>query len=180
MLPWPYYILRGVQAQCLARPARKMPSPSLTQSSEQWTFEFWCPHCNEALQISTDAPRKRRRGTYGVSAPPEIRCTCEVCNGVIDLEIPPESGRARDEPEEDLEFEPVTMHPLEGYEHLGPEGGSWCRVRNCTISNHPCKRYEGGVVCFCQAHWNIIRSSERYMDVLRREAVEFLGRPLSF
>ena len=155
-----------------------MPSPGWPPV-QQRTFEFECPWCGEDLEIPANAPKKRRRGTYGIVPPPEIRCTCCSCNNLIDVEIPPpEHGRARDE-QTDLEFEPASAQPLEGYEHLGPEGGGWCRVRGCELANQPCKRYEGGIVCFCRRHWNQISGSARYMDVLRREAAES-GRPLSF
>ena len=157
-----------------------MPSPGRPPAGQEHpqTFEFECPWCGEHLEISSDAPRKRRRGTYGVSPPPEIRCTCCSCHRLIDVEIPSEQSGATEE-HADLEFDPASAQPLEGYESLGPEGGAWCRVRGCTVSNHPCKRYEGGIICFCRVHWNQIRDSALYMHVLRREAAQS-GRPLSF
>ena len=103
-----------------------------------------------------------------MSPTPVIRCTCGSCNKLIDLEIPPESGRSETDPR--LTFEPVSAHPLLGYEAVGPEGGGWCRVKDCNLSNHPCKRHENGVVCFCKAHWKTIRSDAGYMQILRREA----------
>ena len=154
-----------------------MPSPGWPPV-QQRTFEFECPWCAENLEISSDAPWKRRRGTYGVSPATEIRCTCGSCGKLIDVEIPPEQRRESDE-RAILEFDPASDRPLEGYENLGPEGGAWCRVRGCNCSNHPCKRYEGGIICLCRAHWDQISASARYMHVLRREAAES-GRPLSF
>lgn len=112
-----------------------------------------------------------------MSPTPEIRCTCGSCNKLIDLEIPPESGRS--EADARLTFEPATAHPLRGYERLGKEGGGWCRVKGCNLSNHPCKRYENGIVCFCKAHWDTIRSDAGYMQILRREA-RSKGCALSF
>ena len=169
-----------------SRPGRAQHSPS-TMPSPGWppagqehaqTFEFECPWCGEHLEIPADAPRKRRRGTYGITAPPEIRCTCASCNKLIDLEIPPEQRREREE-HADLEFEPARAQPLEGYESHGPEGAAWCRVMGCSLSSHPCKRYEGGIICFCRTHWAQISGSARHMDVLRREAADS-GRPVSF
>ena len=156
-----------------------MPSPVRPPTEQQHrTFEFECPWCAEQLEISTHAPRKRRRGVYGVRAAPEIRCTCGSCGKLIDVEIPAGQGGAS-ERRADLEFDPASDRPLEGYERLGPEGGAWCRVRDCSLSNHPCKRYEGGIICFCRTHWNQISGDARYKQVLRREAAES-GRPLSF
>ncbi len=155
-----------------------MPSPGRPPAEQQAeTFEFECPWCTTQLEISVDAPRKRRRGTYGVSPTPEIRCTCDSCNGLIDLEIP--SGSVRSETDARLTFEPVSAHSLPGYERLGPEGGGWHRVKDCSLSSHPCKRYENGIACSCKAHWNTIRSDAGYMQILRREARD-RGCTLSF
>ena len=170
---------RGSRPGRAQRSPSTMPSPGWPAGQEQaQTFEFECPWCGEHLEISSDAPRKRRRGTYGVSPPPQIRCNCESCGKLIDVEIPPEQSRASDE-QTDLEFEPASAQPLEGYENLGPDGGAWCRVRGCELANQPCKRYEGGIICFCRTHWNQISGNAHYMDILRREAAES-GRPLSF
>ena len=138
-----------------------MPSPSWPPTGQErhQTLEFECPWCNEHLEISSDAPRKRRRGTYGASPPPEIRCTCCLCHRLIDVEIPSEQRRESDE-RAILEFDPASDRPLEGYERLGPEGGAWCRVRDCSLSNHPCKRYEGGIICFCRKHWFYLESTK--------------------
>lgn len=144
-----------------------MPSPGRSEQQAE-TFEFECPWCTAQLEISVDAPRKRRRGTYGVSPTPEIRCACGSCNKLIDLEIP--SGSARSEGDARMEFEPPDAQALPGYERLGPEGGAWCRVRNCNLPNQPCKRYEGGIICVCRPHWDIIKGDEDYMRILRREA----------
>ena len=164
---------------CARRFALAMPSPERPLAEQQHqTVEFECPWCAEQLEMPAPAPRKRRRGVYGVSATPEIRCTCGSCGNLIDVEIPSEQSGATEE-QTDLEFDPVSAQPLEGYESLGPEGGAWCRVRGCTFSNHPCKRREGGIICFCRVHWNQISDSVRYMHVLRREAAQS-GRPLSF
>ena len=159
--------------------SEKMPSPDWPPRNErqQRTFEFQCPWCEAQLEISSEAPRKRRRGVYGVNAPPEIRCTCACCSKLIDVEIPP--ARERSETDTRLEFDPPSDRPLPGYEELGAEGGAWCRVRSCRLSNQPCKRREGGIICFCQPHWKIIKTDEQYMRILRREARDS-GRPLSF
>ena len=161
------YIPR-VQA-CLAHRCPTMPSPGWPPA-QQRTFEFECPWCTENLEISSDAPRKRRRGTYGISPPPEIRCTCGSCGKLIDVEIPVRQSGTNDE-HAILEFEPASAQPLEGY--------AWCRVRGCELANQPCKRYEGGIICFCRPHWDIIKTNEEYMRILRREALDS-GRPLSF
>ena len=145
---------------------------------QERTFEFECPWCGEDLEIPANAPRKRRRGTYGIVPPPEIRCTCCSCNNLIDVEIPPEQDRARDE-QTDLEFELASVQPLEGYEHVGPEGGAWCKARGCEFAKQPCKRHEGGIASFYRRHWNQISGNARYMDVIKREAAES-GRHLSF
>ena len=155
-----------------------MPSPGWPPQSEQRrrTFEFQCPWCEAQLEIPSEAPRKRRRGVYGVSAPPEIRCTCACCNKLVDVEIPPESERS--ETDTRLEFDPASDHALPGYEWIGADGGAWCRVRGCDLSNQPCRRYEGGIICFCRPHWDIIRADEEYLRILRREALD-TGRPSS-
>ena len=62
---------------------------------------------------------------------------------------------------------------------LGAEGGAWCRVRGCHLSNQPCKRHQRGIICFCRPHWDIVKGDEDYMRILRREARD-RGRPLSF
>ena len=177
---WPARRVGSSQRRGRRASPKAMPSPGWPpQQSEQRrrTFEFQCPWCEAHLEISSEAPSKRRRGEYGVSVPPEIRCTCARCNKLIDVEIPP--GRQGSETSERLIFDPASDRPLPGYETLGAEGGAWCRVRGCRLSNQPCKRREGGIICFCRPHWNIVSTDEEYMRILRREARD-CGRPLSF
>ena len=154
---------------------RNMPGPERPPAEQEHpqTFEFECPWCGEYLEIPADAPRKRRRGTYGVTPPPEIRCTCRFCNKLINVEIPPARSNGSDAQTE-LEFEPARAIPLDGYENL-----AWCRVRGCELSNQPCKRYEGGIICFCRQQWNQISGNAHYMQIIKREAADS-GRPLSF
>ena len=157
------------------------------------TLEYECPNpdCGKALEINAPQIEKRTRENYGKIDP--VDAVCPYCNETAEVHATVNVAVSRDPPPEvatdpsgatvdgenagtaAVEFEPVALAPLPGYEGVGKEGASWCRFKLCR-SNQPCKRYKGGVYTFCRTHWPIVRADTRCNEILKAQ-MQQLGIP---